>query len=185
MKLNPRLDIGSERHAQEIASHGLRWIDYVDMPEEEERVHMAEAVSWHTTLTGSRPLGWYTGRNSTNTRRLAVEEGGFLYDADSYSDDLPYYEAVNGAPHLVVPYTFDVNDQKFASPNSFDTGEEFLTYLKETFDALYAEGGGPDGEPKMMSVGLHCRLAGRPARAAAVAKFVDYMLEHERVRRYH
>ena len=158
----------------EIASHGLRWIDFVHMPEAEEKQMMEDSIARHTAVVGKPPAGWYTGRNSAATSRLVGDYGGFTYHSDSYSDDLPYYEQFGGdKPQLVVPYTFDVNDQKFASPNSFGTGGEFKQYLMETFDALYAEGAA--GTPRMMSIGLHCRLAGRPARAAALAQFVDYV----------
>ena len=158
----------------EIASHGLRWIDYQHLPEEVERRHIAEAIALHTKVTGERPLGWYQGRTSPNTARLVVEEGGFVYDADSYADDLPYYDTRyglkrSGGPQLIVPYTLDVNDMKFVALNGFDDAEPFFRYLRDTFDQLYAEGG------KMMSIGLHCRIAGRPGRALAVAKFLDHI----------
>ncbi len=153
----------------EIASHGLRWIDYQYIPEDVERRHIAEAIALHTEVTGERPLGWYQGRTSPNTARLVVEEGGFVYDADSYADDLPYYDTRCGKPQLVVPYTLDVNDMKFVALNGFDDAEPFFRYLRDTFDQLYSEGG------RMMSVGLHCRIAGRPGRALAVAKFLDHI----------
>ena len=153
----------------EIASHGLRWIDYQHIPEDVERRHIAEAIALHTQVTGERPLGWYQGRTSPNTARLVVEEGGFVYDADSYADDLPYYDTRHGKPQLIVPYTLDVNDMKFVALNGFDDAEPFFRYLRDTFDQLYSEGG------RMMSVGLHCRIAGRPGRALAVAKFLDHI----------
>ena len=153
----------------EIASHGLRWIDYQHIPEEIERRHIAEAIALHTLVTGERPLGWYQGRTSPNTARLVVEEGGFVYDADSYADDLPYYDTRFGRPQLIVPYTLDVNDMKFVALNGFDDAEPFFRYLRDTFDQLYSEGG------KMMSIGLHCRIAGRPGRALAVARFLDHI----------
>ena len=153
----------------EIASHGLRWIDYQNIPEAIERQHIHEAIALHTEVTGSRPLGWYQGRTSPNTARLVVEEGGFVYDADSYADDLPYYDTRFGRAQLIVPYTLDVNDMKFVALNGFGDGEPFFRYLRDTFDQLYAEGG------KMMSIGLHCRIAGRPGRALAVAKFLDHI----------
>jgi putative urate catabolism protein len=156
--------------AWEIASHGLRWIDYQYVPEEVERAHIAEAIALHTELTGARPLGWYQGRTSPNTARLVAEEGGFLYDADSYADDLPYYDRRHGRPQLIMPYTLDVNDMKMVAYNGFTEGEQFFRYLRDTFEQLRAEGG------RMMSVGLHGRIAGRPARAAAVARFVDHVL---------
>lgn len=162
----------------EVASHGWRWIDYHGVPEEIEREHIRLAVETITDLCGERPLGWYTGRNSANTRRLVVEEGGFLYDADAYNDDLPYWVEVNGKAHLVVPYTLDVNDMKFGTQQGFNTGDQFYAYLKDAFDVLYAEG---ERAPKMMSVGLHCRIAGRPGRAAALARFLDYVCDHDRV----
>ncbi len=159
----------------EVAAHGWRWLDYQFVDEDTEREHMRRAVESIERVTGSRPLGWYTGRSSPNTRRLVVAHGGFLYDADSYADDLPYWEVVDGQPHLVVPYTLDVNDMRFATAQGFNCGEQFYTYLKDTFDVLYAEG---ETAPKMMSVGLHCRLAGRPGRAAALARFLDYVGAH-------
>jgi len=162
----------------EIASHGYRWIDYQFVAEEVEREHLHKAIDIHTRVTGSRPLGWYTGRCSPNTRKLVVEEGGFLYDADSYADDLPYWVADYGMPHLVIPYTLDANDMRFATNQGFNSGDQFFTYLKDSFDILYAEG---ETAPKMMSVGLHCRLVGRPGRAAALVRFLDYVQGHERV----
>jgi len=161
----------------EIASHGWRWIDYQHIPEATERDHLHRAIAAHTEATGSRPLGWYLGRCSPNTRRLVAEEGGFLYDADSYADDLPYWDTSHGRAQLIVPYSLESNDMRFSS-GSLTTGEDFFSHLKDGFDVLYAEGA---TAPKMMSVGLHCRLAGRPARAAAVARFLDYALGHENV----
>jgi putative urate catabolism protein len=156
----------------EIASHGLKWIDYKDMPESEERAHLAEAIRIHTSATGERPLGWYAGRNSVNTLRAVLDEGGFLYSSDSYADDLPYW--INGpkGPHLIIPYTLDANDMRFINPQGFADSDEFFAYLKDTFDVLYAEG---ERSPKMMSVGLHCRLVGRPGRSAALMRFLDYI----------
>jgi putative urate catabolism protein len=167
----------------EIASHGYRWIDYQYFGEDAEREHLEKAIAIHTRVTGTRPLGWYTGRISPNTRRLVAEEGGFLYDADSYADDLPYWVHDYGKPHLVIPYTLDVNDMRFGTYQGFNSGDQFFTYLKDTFDVLYAEGGGLGSAiaPKMMSVGLHCRLVGRPGRAAALARFLDYVQGHEQV----
>jgi allantoinase len=162
----------------EVMSHGWRWIDYQYMSEDEERAHMRRAIEVLARLTGSRPLGWYTGRQSPNTRRLVVEEGGFLYDADSYNDDLPYWVTVSGKSHLVIPYTMDNNDMKFGGVQGFNTGEDFYTYLRDAFDVLYAEGA---RAPKMMSVGLHMRLAGRPGRAAGLARFLDHVLKHDGV----
>jgi putative urate catabolism protein len=163
----------------EIASHGLKWIEYRDFTQEAEREHLREAIRIHTETTGSRPLGWYTGRCSMNTRNLVMEEGGFLYDSDSYADDLPYWTAGPKGPHLVIPYTLDANDMRFATPQGFNAGDQFYSYLKDSFDTLYAEGKG--GAPKMMSVGLHCRLIGRPGRAASLQRFLDYVLGHDRV----
>jgi putative urate catabolism protein len=162
----------------EVASHGYRWIDYKYFSEDAEREHIERAIRVHTQVTGSRPLGWYTGRNSPHTRKLVVEAGGFLYDADSYADDLPYWNYDYGKPHLVIPYTLDNNDMRFATPQGFNSGEQFFTYLKDAFDVLYAEG---ETAPKMMSVGLHCRLSGRPGRAAALARFLDYVQQHDQV----
>ncbi|HSA80782.1 MAG TPA: allantoinase PuuE [Geminicoccaceae bacterium] len=163
----------------EVASHGLRWIDYQYMGEEAERLHMAEAIRIHTEMTGSRPLGWYTGRCSPNTLRLVAEEGGFLYCADSYADDLPYWAVVDGRQQLIVPYTLDANDMRFASAQGFNSGDQFFAYLRDSFDVLYAEG--ERGAAKMMSVGLHCRLVGRPGRAAALARFLDHVQAHDKV----
>ncbi|MCW2244505.1 putative urate catabolism protein [Azospirillum fermentarium] len=162
----------------EIATHGWRWIDYQHLPVEVERAHMERAIAVHTRVTGERPLGWYLGRCSPNTRRLVAEEGGFLYDADSYADDLPYWDTTYGRPQLIVPYTLDANDMRFATSQGFNSGDQFFAYLKDSFDTLYAEG---EEAPKMLSVGLHCRLVGRPGRAAALARFLDYVAGHERV----
>lgn len=163
------------RDGHEIASHGYRWINYRHFDEETEREHMRLAIAAVERTTGSRPLGWFTGRISTNTRRLVVEEGGFLYDSDSFADDLPYWVTVSGRQHLIIPYSMDCNDVRFAAEQPFNTGAEFLTYLKDAFDVLYAEGA---SSPKMMTVGLHCRLIGRPGRAASLASFLDYVLDH-------
>ena len=174
------------RDGHEIASHGWRWISYQSVDVDVEREHLGRAVESLRALTGRAPEGWYTGRDSPNTRRLVVEHGGFVYDADSYADDLPYWTEVECArgrvPHLVVPYTLDTNDMRFATPQGFNSGEQFFTYLRDAFDALYDEGD-PAGldRPKMLSIGLHCRLAGRPARIAALARFLDYARARERV----
>lgn len=162
----------------EIACHGWRWIDYQAVPEEVEREHMRRATASITEMTGKAPVGWYTGRASVNTRRLVVEHGGFLYDADSYADDLPSWVNVGGTRHLVVPYAFDTNDMRFAMPAGFTNGTQFFEYLRDTFDVLYAEGA---EAPKMMSVGLHCRLAGRPGRLAAISRFLDHVAQHDKV----
>ncbi|MCX2561354.1 allantoinase PuuE [Acetobacter farinalis] len=175
MARNPEAVAAMKAGGWEIATHGLRWIDYQDIPEAVEREHIREAIALHTDITGARPLGWYQGRTSPNTARLVVEEGGFVYDADSYADDLPYYDRRYGRPQLIVPYTLDVNDMKFAALNGFTEGEQFFRYLRDTFDMLYREGG------RMMSVGLHCRLAGKPARALAVARFLEHVQAHEKV----
>jgi putative urate catabolism protein len=177
-----------ERHPQaaaalveaghEVVSHGWRWIDYQFVGEDEEREHIRLAIESLTKATGSRPRGWYTGRLSPNTRRLVVEEGGFLYDSDAYNDDLPYWVLVSGKPHLVIPYTLDNNDMKFGMPQGFNTGDDFFTYLRDAFDVLYAEGA---TAPKMMSVGLHMRLAGRPGRFAALRRFLDHVQRHRDV----
>jgi OHCU decarboxylase len=163
----------------EIASHGLKWIDYRDHTREAEAADMAAAIRLHTEVTGTRPLGWYTGRCSANTVDLATEEGGFLYVADAYDDDLPHWRHHAGRDQLIVPYTLDVNDMRFATPQGFNTGEQFYAYLKDSFDVLYAEG--LAGSPRMLSIGLHCRLAGRPGRAAALARFLDYARGHQHV----
>ncbi len=162
----------------EIASHGWRWISYQHVDETTERSHLQRAVALIERLTGTKPLGWYTGRDSPQTRRLVVEHGGFLYDADSYADDLPYWVEVAGKSHLVVPYSLDANDMRFATAQGFNTGEQFFAYLRDTFDVLYAEG---ETAPKMMSVGLHCRLSGRPGRFAALQRFLDHVARHDQV----
>jgi putative urate catabolism protein len=162
----------------EIACHGLKWIEYKDFTREAERAHIAESVRIHTEVTGERPLGWYTGRCSEHTLELVMEYGGFLYISDSYADDLPYWVKAAHGHQLVIPYSLDANDMRFASAPGFNSGDQFFSYLKDTFDVLYAEG---DERPRMMSVGLHCRIAGRPGRFAAVARFLDYVLSHERV----
>jgi len=166
------------RDGHEIAGHGWRWLSYQDVDEATEREHLARAVQTIEKLTGEALVGWYTGRDSPNTRRLVVEHGGFLYDADSYADDLPYWEQVGGTQHLVIPYTLDTNDMRFASQAGFPAGEQFFTHLRDAFDCLYAEGA---VAPKMLSIGLHCRLVGRPARLPALARFLDHVLAHDKV----
>ncbi len=159
--------------AWEIASHGYRWLDYQSVDEKTERDHFEKALQIHRQITGERPQGWYLGRCSPQSHRMAAEHGGFAYNADSYADDLPYWDYSFQKPQLMVPYTLDANDMRFATPQGFNSGQQFYEYLKDSFDVLHAEGG------RMMSIGLHCRLAGRPGRAAAVAKFLDYVLAHE------
>ncbi|WP_232363797.1 allantoinase PuuE [Desulfogranum japonicum] len=162
----------------EICSHGYRWIDYDQVPIDVEREHIEKAVEILNRLTGEPPRGWYTGRTSVNTRKLVVEHGGFLYDADDYSDDLPFWTSVSGKPHLVVPYTLDVNDMRFAAPQGFNCGDQYFSYLKDTFDTLYEES---LEIPRMMSVGMHCRLVGKPGRIKALERFLDYTLSHQDV----
>jgi len=169
MERNPAVVDAFLKAGHEIASHGWRWINYQSVPLELEREHMQRAIEIHHRLTGERPLGWYTGRTSPNTRRLVVEDGGFVYDADDYSDDLPWYDTRHGKPQLIVPYTLDANDMRFATAQGFNSGDDFFNYLKDAFDVLYAEGG------RMMSVGLHCRLVGRPGRAASLERFLKYV----------
>ncbi|WP_224816740.1 allantoinase PuuE [Hasllibacter sp. MH4015] len=163
----------------EIASHGLKWIEYKDFTPEDERGHIVQAKALHEAVTGQAPRGWYTGRCSENTVRLIAEDGSFDYVSDSYADDLPYWIDVADRPQLVIPYTLDANDMRFATPQGFNTGDHFFAYLKDSFDTLYAEG--QAGAPKMMSVGMHCRLLGRPGRAAALARFLDYVQGHDDV----
>ena len=163
----------------EIASHGYRWINYDGFTRDDERVHMERAIEIHARLTGEKPAGWYTGRTSEHTRSLVNSFAHFEYDADDYSDDLPFWSRIETArPHLVVPYTLDTNDMRFATAQGFHTAEQFETYLKDAFDVLYAEG---EESPKMLSIGLHCRLIGRPARFAALIRFLDYVLAHDAV----
>ena len=171
LERNPAVAEAAMAAGHEICSHGYRWIDYRDVPEDVEREHLERAIEIIRSLTGERPLGWYTGRTSERTRALVVEEGGFLYDADDYNDDLPFWTEVNGKSHLVVPYTLDNNDMRFATPQGFNSGDQFYSYLRDAFDVLYAEG---EHTPRMMSVGLHCRLVGRPGRLAALARFIEY-----------
>ncbi|SLN76064.1 allantoinase PuuE [Oceanibacterium hippocampi] len=175
---NPAVIERALKDGHEIASHGYRWINYHGMPEALEREHMERAMEILTRITGTPPEGWYTGRTSENTRRLVAEHGGFLYDADDYSDDLPFWSRMVETPHLVVPYTLDTNDMRFATPQGFNSGEQFFAYLRDAFDALYEEGA---EHPKMLSVGLHCRLIGRPARIVALRRFLDHVARHDRV----
>jgi OHCU decarboxylase len=175
---NPDAVAGMLASNWEIASHGYRWIDNQHLPEDVERQHIAEAIAIHTRVTGTRPLGWYQGRTSPNTGRLVAEEGGFLYDADSYADDLPYFDTRHGRQQLIVPYTLDTNDMRFVAPQGFNSGDQFFAYLRDAFDVLYAEG---ETAPKMLSIGLHCRIAGRPARLASVRRFLEHVQSHDRV----
>jgi len=186
---HPEAAAAFKQLGHEIACHGLRWISYQEVDEATERSHMAEAIAILRDAFGTAPLGWYTGRDSPRTRRLVVEHGGMVYDADSYADDLPYWTRVQiggggqrEVPHLVVPYALDTNDMRFATAQGFNSGAQFFDYLKGAFDTLYREGD-PNGQnaPKMLSIGLHCRLAGRPGRVAALEQFLEYVLKHERV----
>ena len=180
MALEKNLEVckAIKKAGYEVASHGWRWIDYQNISKSEEKKHMKLAIKTIKKIFGTRPLGWYTGRCSPNTRDLVFEEGGFLYDSDSYNDDLPYWETRNKKKQLIIPYTLDNNDMRFATNQGFNTGEHFFTYLKDSFDALYEEG---KNNPKMMSVGLHCRLIGRPGRIQSLKKFLDYILSHKDV----
>jgi putative urate catabolism protein len=178
LERNPLVAQAFADAGHEVAGHGLRWLPYQEVAQEIERAHLAEAVDIFRRIYGQAPLGWYTGRDSPNTRRLVVEHGGFLYDSDSYADDLPYWVNVDDKHHLVVPYALDTNDMRFANPSGFGWGGAFFEYLRDAFDTLYAEG---EYEPKMLSVGLHCRVVGRPGRAAALARFLDHVLAHEKV----
>ncbi|MBV9696575.1 MAG: polysaccharide deacetylase family protein [Gammaproteobacteria bacterium] len=163
----------------EIACHGQRWIDYQSVPEELERAHIASNIATITRLTGGPPVGWYTGRPGPNTRRLVAESGGFLYDSDAYNDDLPYWVQVNGKPHLILPYSFDNNDSRLQRGGDFGSGEEFFSYCRDAFDWLYRKGA--DGEPRMMSIGLHGRIIGRPGRIGALARFLEHVQRQPQV----
>ncbi|RVO94263.1 allantoinase PuuE [Sinorhizobium meliloti] len=179
LKRSPAQVAAMQDAGWEIASHGLKWIEHKDFDAERERAEIAEAIRLHTIVTGERPTGWYTGRCSVNTLDLVTEAGGFDYVSDAYADDLPYWHEHAGRHQLVIPYTLDANDMRFATPQGFNSGDQFFSYLKDSFDVLYAEG--TAGAPKMMSIGLHCRLVGRPGRAAALARFLDYVQSHEKV----
>jgi putative urate catabolism protein len=178
MARNPEAVAAMNEAGWEIATHGYKWIDYRDTPREDEARDLAEAIRIHTEVAGKRPLGLYQGRSSINTIPLGCEEGGFLYCADTYCDDLPYWIEGSRGPQLIVPYTLDTNDMRFTVKQGFNCGDQFFTYLKDAFDVLYAEGA---KTPQMLSVGLHCRLVGRPARAASLARFIDYVKSHDRV----
>ncbi|WP_026622684.1 OHCU decarboxylase (plasmid) [Ensifer sp. WSM1721] len=179
LKRSPAQVAAMQEAGWEIASHGLKWIEHKDFDIERERAEIAEAIRLHTIVTGERPRGWYSGRCSANTLDLVAETGGFDYVSDSYADDLPYWHEHAGRHQLVIPYTLDANDMRFATAQGFNSGDQFFSYLKDSFDVLYAEGAA--GSPKMMSIGLHCRLVGRPGRAAALARFLDYVKGHEKV----
>jgi urate oxidase len=179
LKRSPAQVAAMQDAGWEIASHGLKWIEHKDFDAERERAEIAEAIRLHTIVTGERPTGWYTGRCSVNTLDLVTETGGFDYVSDAYADDLPYWHEHAGRHQLVIPYTLDANDMRFATPQGFNSGDQFFSYLKDSFDILYAEGAA--GAPKMLSIGLHCRLVGRPGRAAALARFLDYVKSHEKV----
>jgi putative urate catabolism protein len=178
LQRNPEIVAAMNEAHWDIASHGLKWVEHKDMTEAEERETIAQAIRVHTEVTGQPPLGWYTGRSSINTLRLVMEAGGLLYSSDSYADDLPYWVNGPGGPHLIVPYSLDANDMRFVNAQGFGSGDQFFNYLKDSFDVLYAEGA---TSPKMMSVGLHCRIAGRPGRAASLLRFLDYIASHDRV----
>jgi putative urate catabolism protein len=178
LQRNPEVVAAMKEADWDIASHSLKWVEHKDMSKAEEREEIAKAIRVHTEATGARPLGWYTGRTSINTVRLVMEAGGFLYSCDSYADDLPYWIKGPNAPHLIIPYSLDANDMRFVNAQGFGGGDQFFTYLKDSFDVLYAEG---KTSPKMMSVGLHCRVVGRPGRAAALKRFLDYIASHDKV----
>ena len=183
MQRNPDFIRACIENGHEIASHGWRWIHYQNMDVEQERAHLQSAIEIHRQITGADPLGWYTGRDSPNTRRLLVEHGGFVYDSDYYGDELPFWTEIECAggerkSHLVVPYTLDTNDMRFATPQGFNSATQFFDYLRDSFDVLYAEGA---EHPKMMSIGMHCRLLGRPGRFIALQRFLDHIAAHERV----
>ena len=178
LERNPAAVAAKQEADWEIASHAYRWIDHQHKSEDEERRQITLASEIHKNVTGAAPEGWYTGRDSPNTRKLVIAHGGFLYDSDSYADDLPYWHYEEGRPHLVIPYTLDTNDMRFATNQGFNSGDQFFTYLKDSFDELSEEG---QENPKMLSVGLHCRLAGRPGRARSLRRFLEYVLQHKDV----
>lgn len=178
MQRNPGAVEAMQQAGWEIATHGYRWLDYQDVPESVEWDHMQQAVEIHTRVTGEKPRGWYLGRCSENTHRLVSENGGFTYNSDTYADELPYWDTSYTNPQLMIPYTADVNDMRFATLQGFNSGDQFFAYLKDSFDVLYEEG---RTAPRMMSVGLHCRLAGRPGRAAALGRFLDYVRQRDKV----
>ena len=175
LERNPDAVAAMQAANWEIASHGYRWIDYQNIDEATEREHLRQALEIHERVTGSRPAGWYLGRCGPNSHRIAAEDGGFTYNSDTYADDLPYWDYSHPTPQLMLPYTLDANDMRFATPQGFNSGQQFFDYLKDTFDVLYEEGS------RMMSIGLHCRLAGRPGRLAALRRFVDYVQSQDNV----
>jgi len=179
LERNPAAAAAMARSGFEVACHGQRWLDYQLVAEDAERAHMLRNIEIITRLTGERPVGWYTGRPGPNTRRLVVETGGFLYDSDAYNDDLPYWTRAAGRRHLVIPYSFDNNDSRLQRGGDFGTGEEFFSYCRDAFDWLYRLGAA--GQPRMMSVGLHGRIIGRPGRIGALARLIEHMQRHERV----
>ena len=178
LKQNPEVCEAIKKGNYEVAAHGYRWIDYQNIKKSVEKKHMKQAINTIKEIFGSRPLGWYTGRCSPNTRDLVFDDGNFMYDSDSYSDDLPYWEYRGKKKQLIIPYTLDNNDMRFATNQGFNTGDHFYNYLKDSFDALYEEG---KTSPKMMSVGLHCRLVGRPGRIQSLKKFLEYVLKFDDV----
>jgi putative urate catabolism protein len=178
MERNPDAVEAMMASGWEIASHGYRWIDYQHFTPDQELEHILRAIEIQKRLTGERPLGWYQGRTSPNTARLVAQEGGFVYDADSYADDLPYWDDQHGRPQLIAPYTLEANDMRFTAAQGFNTGEQFFTYLRDAFDALYLEG---ETAPKMMSVGLHCRVVGKPGRIGALRRFLEHVVSHDKV----
>ncbi len=178
LEQNPRAAEAIAVADADVQSHAWRWIDYQFVGEAEEREHIRKCVETIERLTGARPLGWYSGRPSLNTRRLVVEEGGFLYDSDAYNDDLPYWNCDHGRPHLVIPYSLDANDSRFTRAQGFNRADDFFSYVKDAFDCLYAEG---EHAGKMLSVGLHCRLVGRAGRIAGLTRFLDHVQRHDRV----
>ena len=179
LERNPEVAAALARSGFEVACHGERWIDYQFVPQEIERAHMLRNIATVARLIGRKPVGWYTGRPSPNTRRLLVEIGGFLYDSDAYNDDLPYWTQVTGKRHLVIPYSFDTNDSRLQRGGDFSTGEQFFTYCRDAFDWLYRMG--VEGRPRMMSIGLHARIIGRPSRIGALARLLEHVQRHERV----
>ena len=178
LEQNPLFCEQIQKDKHEVCCHGLKWINYHGIPKDIERIHMQEAIELQIKMCGSRPLGWYTGRTSENTRKLVAEEGGFLYDSDDYSDDLPFWSKVESKPHLIIPYTLDVNDMRFATNQGFNTSDHFFNYLMDTFNTLYNEG---STYPKMMSIGLHCRLIGRPGRFQSLKKFIEHIINFDNI----